>query len=282
MTAVASPAARICSLLPGATEIVGALGLADALVAVSEECDWPPQVRGLPMVTASRVDTRRLSGLEIDRAVRDAVRDGRPLYAIDQQILEAADPDIILTQNLCAVCAVSADNVNELCATRAEIVALDAHTIRQIEERVVSLAELLQVPERGEAVVAEMRRKIAAVRERVADEDLRPISWRSGSIRRSRPDTGCRRWWHSPAAATCSGDRARRRIRLRGRPSPSYGPSSSLLHHAASTTSARPGKHVFRRSIAVRSRSTQTPTTRGRRRGLPMASRSSPFSSTRI
>ena len=175
MTARGYRRARICSLLPSATEIVGSLGLADALVAVSEECDWPPQVRGLPVVTASRVDARRLSGFEIDRAVRDAVRDGRPLYVVDQQILEEVDPDIILTQNLCTVCAVSADKVNELCATRAEIVALDAHTISQIEEGVVSLAELLQVRERGEAVVAEMRRKIAAVRERVGEVDARPV-----------------------------------------------------------------------------------------------------------
>jgi iron complex transport system substrate-binding protein len=166
---------RICSLLPSATEIVGSLGLTDALVAVSEECDWPPQVRALPVVTASRVDTRRLSGLEIDRAVRDALRDGRPLYAVDQEILEEADPDIILTQNLCSVCAVSADNVNKLCATRAKIVALDAHTVGQIEEGVLSLAELLKVPDRGVAVVAEMRRKIAAVRERVREADRRPI-----------------------------------------------------------------------------------------------------------
>jgi iron complex transport system substrate-binding protein len=175
VTAVGYPRLRICSLLPSATEIVGSLGLVDALVAVSEECDWPPEVRRLPVVTASRVDTRRLSGFEIDRAVRDAVRDGRPLYAVDQQILEEVDPDIILTQNLCTVCAVSADNVKELCATRAEIVALDAHTIGQIEERVVSLAELLQVAERGDAVVDEMRRKIAAVRERVADVGVRPV-----------------------------------------------------------------------------------------------------------
>jgi len=175
MTAVGSRGVRICSLLPSATEIVGSLGLSDTLVAVSEECDWPPQVRELPVVTASRVDTRRLSGVEIDRAVRDAVRDGRPLYAIDEEILEEADPDIILTQNLCTVCAVSADNVNRLCATRAQIVALDAHTIGQIADRVVSLAELLHVRERGEAVVAEMRRKIAAARERVGGVDPRPV-----------------------------------------------------------------------------------------------------------
>jgi iron complex transport system substrate-binding protein len=78
---------RICSLLPSATEIVADLGLADRLVAVSEECDWPPEVRRLPVVTASRVDTSRLSSLAIEQAVREAISDGRPLYAIDRDLL---------------------------------------------------------------------------------------------------------------------------------------------------------------------------------------------------
>jgi iron complex transport system substrate-binding protein len=93
---------RICSLLPSGTEIVAELGLVASLVGVSEECDWPPEVRSLPVVTASRVDTSRLASLEIDKAVREAVGDGRPLYAIDRAVLEALQPDLILTQNLCA------------------------------------------------------------------------------------------------------------------------------------------------------------------------------------
>ena len=85
---------RICSLLPSATEIVAELGLVDSLVGISEECDWPPEVRGLPVVTASRVDTTRLSSVEIDKAVREAVGDGRPLYAIDARDTPARpDPD---------------------------------------------------------------------------------------------------------------------------------------------------------------------------------------------
>lgn len=84
---------RTCSLLPSATEIVASLGLAEPLVAVSEECDWPPEVRGLPVVTASRVDTARLSSFEINQAVREAVGDGRPLYAIDRELLEALEPN---------------------------------------------------------------------------------------------------------------------------------------------------------------------------------------------
>jgi iron complex transport system substrate-binding protein len=166
---------RICSLLPSATEIVADLGLVDSLVGISEECDWPPEVRSLPVVTASRVDTTRLTSLEIDEAVREAVGDGRPLYAIDRSLLETLEPDLILTQNLCAVCAVSADNVSELCATDAAVVALDAHTLAEIEERIRVLADLLDVPERGRNVVAGMEEKIAGVRARVADATVRSV-----------------------------------------------------------------------------------------------------------
>src|SRR2546429_7416508 len=166
---------RICSLLPSATEIVAELGLVESLVGISEECDWPPEVRGLPVVTASRVDTTRLTSLEIDRAVRAAVGDGRALHAIDRALLETLQPDLILTQNLCMVCAVSADNVNELCATDAEVVALDAHTLAEIEGRILSLADLLGVSARGHTVVAEMEARIAAVRDRVADAPTRAV-----------------------------------------------------------------------------------------------------------
>jgi iron complex transport system substrate-binding protein len=166
---------RICSLLPSATETVASLGLVESLVAVSAECDWPPDVRALPVVTASRVDSMRLTSFEIDEAVREAVGDGRALYAIDRELLEALEPDLVLTQNLCAVCAVSADSVAELRATDAEVVALDAHTLAEIEEIILSLAELLGVPARGRAVVAEMEAKLAAVGERLTEASPRPV-----------------------------------------------------------------------------------------------------------
>src|SRR6266542_4374426 len=143
---------RICSLLPSATEIVADLGLTD-----------------------SRVATSRLSSLAIEQAVREAISDGRPLYAIDRDLLDELEPDLILTQNLCAVCAVSADAVDELCATEAEVIALDAHTLGEIEERIMSLAGLLGVPARGRAVVDEMQATIAAISERVAAAPARPV-----------------------------------------------------------------------------------------------------------
>jgi iron complex transport system substrate-binding protein len=98
---------RICSFLPSATEIIAELGFLDSLVGVSEECRWPPEVVGKPVVTAARIDPPRMSSVEIDEAVRASVRDGRSLYAVDAQLIETLAPDLIVTQDLCAVCAVS-------------------------------------------------------------------------------------------------------------------------------------------------------------------------------
>jgi iron complex transport system substrate-binding protein len=166
---------RICSLLPSATEIVGALGLADVLVGRSAECDWPPEVRRLPVVTAARIDTSEVASFEIDRAVREAIADGRSLYALDEELIAALEPDLLLTQDLCAVCAVSSNEVNRLCAVDAEAVSLDPRTIAGIEQSVLELAQRLGVPDRGARVVAQMAEKIGGVRELVAGLESRRV-----------------------------------------------------------------------------------------------------------
>jgi iron complex transport system substrate-binding protein len=159
---------RICSLLPSATEIVAELGLADCLVGVSEECDWPPAVRALPVVTRSRVDSSTLSAREIDEGVRAALRTGESLYALDERQIEALAPDVVITQDLCSVCAVSSVEVGRLSTLRAEVVSLDPHSIGEIGDTVLALATRLGVPARGRAVVGELERRIAAVRAAVA------------------------------------------------------------------------------------------------------------------
>jgi iron complex transport system substrate-binding protein len=158
---------RICSLLPSATEIVGHLGLAGSLVGVSEECDWPAEARDLPVVTTSRVDPASLTGAEIDAAVRDAVADGSSLYALDERLLDELAPDVILTQDLCTVCAVSGDDVASLCPTDAEVISLNPLTLADIAQSVETLADRLGVPDRGAEVAAEMRSTIDEVRRRV-------------------------------------------------------------------------------------------------------------------
>ena len=97
---------RICSFLPSATEIIAELGLLDSIVGVSEECRWPAEVVVLPVVTAARIDPAELSSLEIDEAVRASLREGRSLYVVDAELVAELAPDVIVTQDLCAVCAV--------------------------------------------------------------------------------------------------------------------------------------------------------------------------------
>ena len=166
---------RICSLLPSATEIIGRLGLAESLVGVSEECDWPPETRGLPVVTASRVDPATLTGAEIDLAVRDAVADGRSLYTVDDDLLEELAPDVIVTQDLCTVCAVSGDDLSNLCPSGAEVISLNPTTLEEIAGSVEMLARRLGVPERGVDVAGEMRSAIDVVRRAVAGRPTRLI-----------------------------------------------------------------------------------------------------------
>ena len=166
---------RICSLLPSATEIVADIGLAGSLVGVSEECDWPPEVRDLAVVTASRVDPATLTSAEIDSAVRTAVADGQSLYALDEERLAELRPDVILTQDLCTVCAVSGDDVASLCPVDAEVISLNPMTLAGIAESVETLADRLDVPDRGRAVAQEMLETIDEVRRTVAGRPRRRI-----------------------------------------------------------------------------------------------------------
>lgn len=154
---------RICSLLPSATEMIADLGLIDSLVGVSEECRWPPEVVGKPVVTAARIDSSRMSSLEIDESVRAAVRDGRSLYAVDADLIAELDPDLIVTQDLCAVCAVSSDELAAACPVPADVLSLDPRTLRDVAQSVRTLASRLGVPERGEAIAAGMLDAIAVV-----------------------------------------------------------------------------------------------------------------------
>lgn len=158
---------RICSLLPSATEIIAELGLIESLVGVSEECRWPPEVIGRPVVTAARIDAASLSSLEIDQVVRDSVRDGASLYTVDAELIDALAPDLIVTQDLCTVCAVSSGQLGTACPVGAEVVSLDPRTLAEVAESVRTLARRLGVLDRGEHLAAQMSETIATTAESV-------------------------------------------------------------------------------------------------------------------
>lgn len=164
---------RICSLLPSATEIIADLGLADRLVGVSAECRWPEHVIGKPVVSSARVDTAALTNMEIDTLVRDSTKDGGSLYAVDAELIDSLRPDLIVTQDLCAVCAVSSGDLSTACPVDAEILSLDPRTLDDVAGTVLTLARRLGVEDRGRAIAGEMRDKIATV-ELAVDGEERP------------------------------------------------------------------------------------------------------------
>ncbi len=159
---------RIVSLLPSATEIVADLGCLDRLVGRSEECNFPPEAASLPVVSAARVDTSALPSGAIDAAVRESLLDGRSLYAVDRELLEQLQPDLIITQDLCRVCAVSSGELRDVEALNVPILALDPRTLEGIEASVRTVADQLGVPEAGERETARMRQSIEATRRAVA------------------------------------------------------------------------------------------------------------------
>jgi iron complex transport system substrate-binding protein len=157
---------RIVSLVPSATEIISRLGLAESLVGRSNECTYPPEVEQLPVVTAARIDPRALESVEIDRQVREAIKDGRSLYAVDAALMDRLAPDVIVTQDLCEVCAVSSGELGSACPVGATVISLDPSTLEDVAASIETLASRLGVPERGREVAKEMRATIDDVRRR--------------------------------------------------------------------------------------------------------------------
>jgi iron complex transport system substrate-binding protein len=152
---------RICSLLPSATEIVADLGLVDSLVGVSDECKWPPAVVGKPVVSAARIDASSLSSSEIDAAVRESLRDARSLYVVDAKLIDDLAPDVIVTQDLCAVCAVSSGELASACPVGADVVSLDPRTLDDVAQSVRILGARLDVAARAEEVARGMLDAVA-------------------------------------------------------------------------------------------------------------------------
>ena len=168
---------RIASLLPSATEIVCALGLEDSLVAVTHECDYPESVRGKPIVTKS-VLASGSSSADIDRHIRELVHQGSGIYRLDADRLAALRPDLILTQELCEVCAVSYPIV-ERAARRldapTQLVSLEPESLLDVFEHVRLVGHLTSREARAEEVVAGLEHRLAAVQDRIAGRPVRRV-----------------------------------------------------------------------------------------------------------
>ena len=165
---------RIVSLLPSATDIICALGLRDQLVGRTHECDWPPGIEDVLAVTRDTLDTASMSEREIDVAVGKSVHSGSSIYALDHDALAAAKPDLIVTQELCDVCAVSYSEVMRsarLMDIGQRVVSLEPHTIDEILENIELVGHLTGTEGAARDVIADARSRLQAVRDAVAGRD---------------------------------------------------------------------------------------------------------------
>jgi iron complex transport system substrate-binding protein len=162
---------RTVSMLPAATEIVGALGLMDQLVAVSHECDFPAEANARPRVTHCEIYRKGLPSDAIDRWVSERLREGDALYTLDEPLLRELAPDLILTQKLCDVCAPAYGSVAALAATlpsKPRVLNLEPKSLSDIFGNVRAVAAAMGRPERAEPVVAGLEERVEAVARRVA------------------------------------------------------------------------------------------------------------------
>ena len=168
---------RIISLLPSATEIVAALGFSDRLVGRSHECDFPPGVEQLPPCSSTKIPAHG-SSFEIDERVKEIVREGLSVYRVDIDLLQQLQPDLILTQTQCAVCAVTpADLEQALCTwtgARPSILSLEPNDLNDVWGDIVRVGHALGVRHDAEALVASLQQRLIAIRRAAETVPLRP------------------------------------------------------------------------------------------------------------
>jgi iron complex transport system substrate-binding protein len=168
---------RIASLLPSATEIVCSLGMEGDLVAVTHECDYPESVRGKPVLTRSVLSGTISSG-EVDRHIRELVHQGSSIYALDAQLLEALHPDLILTQELCEVCAVSYPIVERAArrlGSSPQLVSLEPESLEDVFENIRIVGGLVGRRDVADDVCSSLRQRVGAVERRVAGRPRRRV-----------------------------------------------------------------------------------------------------------
>ena len=169
---------RIVTTLPSATEIVALLGLEQNLVGITHECDYPPSITKKPVVMRSVFDTTKMNNREIDDSVLSTLTKGNPLYEIDEQLLKSLKPDLIITQELCEVCATPFRDVYRAIGTlepKPTVLSLRPHVIADVLEDVMRIGHATGEVERAERVVSELQKRIDKVRKSCEDLDKREV-----------------------------------------------------------------------------------------------------------
>lgn len=163
--------------MPAATEILFALGVGDQVVGVTHECDWPPEAAQRPAVTASLVETGELASADIDSAVAETAGNGKPLYAVDEETWGRIDADVVVVQELCEVCAVSTDTLDEIVRARAldvETIDFSPSTLDQVLAAIVGLGVRFGADAAADELTGGMRNRLERVRAALADVETSP------------------------------------------------------------------------------------------------------------
>ncbi len=168
---------RICSFVPGATEVVASLGLADHLVGISHECDFPPSIRHAPAMIQPLVEAHRTTSLAIDQRVKELVASGSPLYHLNEQAFHQARPDVVLTQHLCHVCAVTPDQLAraiQLLQPPPDILTLSPTTLEDMIHDIERIARMVDRLAQGQALASSLRRRLDHIKQRNLSIPARP------------------------------------------------------------------------------------------------------------
>jgi iron complex transport system substrate-binding protein len=167
---------RICSLLPSATEIAYAIGLGDSIVGVSHECDFPPEAATKPPLLRLRIDPEAPAA-EIDRQVSEMIARGESIYAVDAQLLESLSPDLILTQDLCHVCAASPDDLASSLtrfSTPPAVLSLTPRSLDEVWGDIRRVGEATASKTQADALANELARRVEAVAAQVLTASWQP------------------------------------------------------------------------------------------------------------
>ncbi|HSF66598.1 MAG TPA: cobalamin-binding protein [Nitrospiraceae bacterium] len=177
---------RICSLLPGATEVIALLGLSDKLVGISHECDYPPSVKSVPIMVEPMIPSHGLASADIDRRVSRLVESGQRLYRLKDRQLQEAQPDLILSQDLCHVCAITPDQLHEAVRSmprQPAVLTLNPGTIQDVIDDVIRIGDAAGRPAEGRRLADGLRDRLNIVRKRSEGISHRPrvvcIEWLS-------------------------------------------------------------------------------------------------------
>src|SRR5947207_1065767 len=171
---------RIVSFLPAATEITCALGAGDELVGRSHECDYPPEVRALPVVSKPALPLEGLSEKEIDRAVAAHLATGESLYQVDEVLLDELKPDIVFTQELCQVCAPSGNELSRALRDMPnppQVLSLTPRSFAEIEENILSIGRATDRVDAAQKLIDDNRARLVRVRDAVGGAQPKQITF---------------------------------------------------------------------------------------------------------